>query len=51
MAKALVTDRGYDSDGYQFDWSHDIVLIGGTTVTVKVARLLLCHCSIMFVRA
>ena len=36
---------------YQFDWSHDIVLIGGTTVTVKVAHLRLCHSRMMFVRA
>jgi hypothetical protein len=32
-------------------WSHDVVLIGGTTVTVKVAHLRLCHSRMMFVRA
>ena len=26
-------------EAYQFDWSHDVVLINGTTVTVKVAHL------------
>ena len=30
-------------EAYQFDWSHEIVLINGTTVTVKVAHLRLCH--------
>ena len=25
-------------EAYQFDWSHEIVLINGTTVTVKVAH-------------
>ena len=26
-------------EAYRFDWSHEVVLIGGTTVTVKVAHL------------
>ena len=30
-------------EAYQFDWSHDIVLINGTTVIVKVAHVRLCH--------
>ena len=38
-------------EAYQFDWSHEIVLIGGTTVTVKVAHVRLCHSRMMFVRA
>ena len=25
-------------EAYQFDWSHEVVLIGGTTVTVEVAH-------------
>jgi hypothetical protein len=28
---------------YQFDWSREVVLINGTTVTVKVAHVRLCH--------
>jgi hypothetical protein len=24
---------------YQFDWSHEVVLLGGVTVTVKVAAM------------
>jgi transposase len=38
-------------EAYQFDWSHDIVLINGTTVTVKVAHVRLCHSRMLFVRA
>jgi transposase len=38
-------------EAYQFDWSHEIVLINGTTVTVKVAHVRLCHSRMMFVRA
>ena len=38
-------------EAYQFDWSHDVVLINGTTVTVKVAHLRLCHSRMLFVRA
>ena len=38
-------------EAYQFDWSHEIVLIDGVTVKVKVAHLRLCHSRMMFVRA
>ena len=38
-------------EAYQFDWSHEIVLIGGTTVTIKVAHMRLCHSRMPFVRA
>ena len=38
-------------EAYQFDWSHEIVLLNGTTVTVKVAHLRLCHSRMFFVRA
>jgi transposase len=37
-------------EAYQFDWSHEIVLINGVTVTVKVAHMRLCHSRMMFVR-
>ena len=50
-AKAFVPLSFAPGEAYQFDWSHDIVLIGGTTVTVKVAHLRLCHSRMMFVRA
>ncbi len=38
-------------EAYQFDWSHEIVLINGTTTTVKVAHVRLCHSRMMFARA
>ena len=38
-------------EAYQFDWSHEIVLIDGVTVTVKVAHVRLCHSRMLFVRA
>ena len=36
---------------YQFDWSHEIVLINGVTSTVKVAHFRLCRSRMPFVRA
>jgi transposase len=38
-------------EAYQFDWSHEIVLVDGVTVTVKVAHVRLCHSRMLFVRA
>src|SRR5215208_3070354 len=38
-------------EAYQFDWSHEVVLINGTTLTVKVAHVRLCHSRMLFVRA
>ncbi len=38
-------------EAYQFDWSHEIVVINGVTVTVKLAHVRLCHSRMMFVRA
>jgi len=38
-------------EAYQFDWSHEIVLINGVTVTVKVAHVRLCHSRMLFARA
>jgi transposase len=38
-------------EAYQFDWSHEIVLIAGVTVTVKVAHVRLCNSRMLFVRA
>src|ERR1700760_544637 len=38
-------------EAYQFDWSHEVVLLGGVTVIVKVAHLRLCHSRMLFVRA
>ncbi len=38
-------------EAYQFDWSHEIVLIDGVTTTVKVAHSRLCYSRMVFVRA
>jgi transposase len=38
-------------EAYQFDWSHEIVVLGGQTATVKVAHIRLCHSRMLFVRA
>ena len=38
-------------EAYQFDWSHEIVVMDGVTTTVKVAHFRLCHSRMMFVRA
>ena len=38
-------------EAFQFDWSHEIVVLNGTTVTVKVAHMRLCHSRMPFVRA
>ncbi|AUQ68349.1 transposase (plasmid) [Phaeobacter inhibens] len=44
----LIFDPG---EAYQFDWSHEIVVINGATTTVKVAHVRLCHSRMLFVRA
>jgi hypothetical protein len=38
-------------EAFQFDWSHEVVLLSGVTVIVKVAHVRLCHSRMMFVRA
>ena len=56
-ARGTVTSEAYvplyyaPGEAYQFDWSHEIVLIQGVTTTVKVAHVRLCHSRMMFVRA
>ena len=50
-AAAFVPLSFAPGEAYQFDWSHEIVLINGTTVTVKVAHVRLCHSRMLFVRA
>ena len=56
-ARGSVTAEAYvplyyaPGEAYQFDWSHEVVLIGGVTVTVKVAHVRLCHSRMMFARA
>src|SRR5205807_4158437 len=50
-AEAYVPLSFAPGEAYQFDWSHEVVLINGVTVTVKVAHLRLCHSRMLFVRA
>ena len=50
-AEAFVPLSFAPGEAYQFDWSHEIVLINGATVTVKVAHVRLCHSRMLFVRA
>src|SRR5215470_896000 len=50
-AEAYVPLSFAPGEAYQFDWSHEVVLINGVTVTVKVAHVRLCHSRMPFVRA
>src|SRR5580700_951382 len=50
-ATAFVPLSFAPGEAYQFDWSHEIVVMNGVTVTVKVAHVRLCHSRMMFVRA
>jgi len=38
-------------EAYQFDWSHEIVVLRGITTPIKVAQVRLCHSRMLFVRA
>ena len=38
-------------EAYQFDWSHEYVVLAGVTTKVKVAHVLLCHSRMFFARA
>ncbi len=49
MADAYVPLSFAPGEAYQFDWSHEIVVMNGVTVTVKVAHVRLCHSRMMFV--
>jgi transposase len=50
-AAAFVPLSFAPGEAYQFDWSHEIVVMNGATVTVKVAHVRLCHSRMMFFRA
>ena len=61
-ARRWSTDRGQSTaaayvplsfapgEAYQFDWSHEVVLLNGVTVMVKAAHVRLCHSRMLFVR-
>jgi transposase len=50
-ADAFVPLTFAPGEAYQFDWSHEVVVLNGATVTVKAAHLRLCHSRMLFVRA
>ena len=50
-AAAFVPLSFAPGEAYQFDWSHEIVVINGATTIVKVAHMRLCHSRMPFVRA
>jgi transposase len=51
LADAYVPLTFAPGEAYQFDWSHEIIVMDGVTTTVKVAHVRLCHSRMMFVRA
>jgi transposase len=51
VAPAFVPLSFAPGEAYQFDWSHEIVVMNGVTTTVKVAHVRLCHSRMLFARA
>jgi transposase len=51
LAAAFVPLSFAAGEAYQFDWSHEVVVLNGVTVKVKVAHVRLCHSRMVFVRA
>jgi len=50
LATAYVPLSFEPGEAYQFDWSHEVVLLGGMPQTVKAAHVRLCHSRLPFVR-
>ena len=50
-AEAYVPLSFAPGEAYQFDWSHEVVVLDGVTNVVKVAQVRLCHSRMLFVRA
>jgi transposase len=50
-AQAFVPLSFAAGEAYQFDWSHEIVVIRGVTTSLKVAHVRLCHSRMFFIRA
>jgi transposase len=51
LAQAYVPLAFSPGEAYQFDWSHEYVVLAGVTTKVKVAHVRLCHSRMFFVRA
>ncbi len=50
-AEAYVPLSFAPGEAYQFDWSHECVVIDGVTTMAKVAHMRLCHSRMPFLRA
>ena len=50
-AQAYIPLSFAPGEAYQFDWSHETVLMNGMTMVVKVAHMRLCHSRMLFARA
>jgi transposase len=50
-AEAYVPLSFAPGEAYQFDWSHEVVVLDGVTNVVKVAQVRLCYSRMPFVRA
>jgi transposase len=50
-AQAYIPLTFAPGEAYQFDWSHETILMNGVTMVVKVAHMRLCHSRMPFVRA
>src|SRR3974377_613333 len=50
-AAAFVPLSFAPGEAYQFDWTHEVVLLSGWTVIVKAAHVRLFHSRLLFVRA
>jgi transposase len=50
-AAAFVPLTFAPGESYQFDWSHEIIILDGVTTEVKVAHMRLCHSRMSFLRA
>jgi len=51
QAEAYVPLSFSPGEAYQFDWSHECVVIDGVTTMAKVAHMRLCHSRMPFLRA
>jgi hypothetical protein len=40
----------FAGEAYQFDWSHEVVLLNGVMVIANAARVRLCHNWMLFLR-
>jgi transposase len=50
-AQAYIPLSFAPGEAYQFDWSHETIVMNGVTMIVKVAHIRLCHSRMPFVRA